>query len=68
MNCAVVEHQTGKKTHLTNVLACSVGQRQRQPFVKLRLVDGSEQVIQGAVSCNLVDDAWYVMNASGFAI
>jgi len=68
MSCAVVEHPTGKKTHHTNVLACSVGSRRRQLFVKLRLVDGSEQVIQGAVSCMLVDDAWYAMNASGFAI
>ena len=68
MSCAVVEYQTGKKTHHTNVLSCSVGSRRRQLFVKLKLVDGGEQVIQGAVSCRLVDDAWYALNASGFVI
>jgi hypothetical protein len=65
MTCAVVEHQNGKKTHHTNVTNCSLVMRRRQSSVKLVLVDGSERMIVGAVSGRLVDDAWYVQNASG---
>lgn len=64
MTCAVVEYQNGKKTHHTNVMSCSLVMRRCQSSVKLILGDGSEQMIVGAVSGRLVDDAWYVQNAS----
>lgn len=63
MTCAVVENQKGKVTHHTNVDRCSVGLSCGKPFVRLTLSDGSEQVIEGAVSGRLVDDAWYLENS-----
>lgn len=65
MACAVVEHQNGRKTHHTNVTNCSVGMRRGQAFVRLTLCDDSEQIIEGAVSGRLVDDAWLAMHATG---
>lgn len=63
MTCAVVENQNGKKTHHTNVEKCSVGSRRSKTFVRLTLCDGSEEIIEGAVSGRLVNDTWYVENS-----
>lgn len=63
MTCAVVENQNGRKSHYTNVVSCSVGMSRRKPFVRLTMCDGSEKIIEGAVSGRLVEDTWYIENS-----
>lgn len=65
MACAVVENAKGKITHHTNVLSVGIQLSRGKSAVRLTLIDGSEQIVEGAISGRLVDDLWYVEKASG---